>query len=546
MISASSNGGPGSPDRPSDRSTRFPDVISLPLGTLARHRARLLEPSTAVRAHDGSWPLSTAYRADSLLLPAREAQGLLPEEPNDYNRALEALGVELRPSGDEGWRDSVRRVHPDLPVPVPLVTRQDQVTDRPPDPWAALVTLRRAFGDKRGSEIGLNHLVLSASVTVEGAPINHGGNVDGAPINHGGGMGDGRITLYTGSRNPVAMLGKQPARRRPADLPGKRRPVVAVLDTGIGRHDWLTVGPVGMDPVVEVSPAFQQDLAVHEPGAGTPHPLLAPEDQPDEIQPLLGFTDSHFGHGTFVAGLVHQMCPDARILSLRVLETDGCSTEGSVLFALDWLRRRVADAIADDTPDQLVDVVSLSLGFYPETATPSDVLQISAAIERLTDLGVLVVAAAGNDATTRPFLPAAFGQDSSATTGNPLLAAIGALNASGVTTAAFSNHGPWVCRWAPGNALVSTVPMVEGVATGGFQKLDGAGVGPRWRTGPDPDDLRTGFAVWAGTSFATPVVAGLLANALCDSDAAARSFGADRAVRALELTDAELTERGWR
>lgn len=542
MTSASPTGGDVSPERPN----RIPEVINLAPETLVRHRARLLEPPTALRAPDGSWPLSTAYRADSLLLPARVAQNLVPDQPNDYNRALEPLGVELRPSGDEGWRENLRRVDPELPVPVQLLARVDGVSDRAPDPWTALVRLRRAFGtDQRGRQIGLNHLVAAASVTVEGAPVNHGGQVDGAPVNHGGGMGESRITLFTGSRNPVAMLGKRPVRCPAAKLVGERRPVVAVLDTGIGTHNWLPVGPVSADPVVEISEPFQQALAAHEPWL-TPHPLVEPADDPDAIRPLLGLTDSHFGHGTFVTGLIHQMCPDARVLSLRVLESDGFSTEGSVLFALDWLRRRVKDAIDNDKPDQLVDVVSMSLGFYPETATPGEVQQFADAVKRLTDLGVLVIAAAGNDATTRPFLPAAFGSELTGANGNGLVAAIGALNASGFTTAAFSNAGPWVWRWAPGNALVSTVPMWEGAANPGMGKLDGGGVSPRMRTSPDPDDLRTGFAVWAGTSFATPVVAGLLAESLARDPETGKAFGGERARRALRLTDLRLEDRGWR
>ncbi|MGH3880883.1 MAG: S8 family peptidase [Actinophytocola sp.] len=541
MTSASSTGGGAPPERPN----RFPEVFSPSPETLARHRARLLDPPTALRAPDGSWPLTTAYRADSLLLPAREAQSLRPEEPNDYNTALESIGVELQAPGEPGWLENLRRVDPELPVPVQLVTRSDAATDRAPDPWSALVRLRNAFGeDLRGRQIGMNHLVTAASVTVEGAPVNHGGQVDGAPVNHGGGMGESRIALYTGSRNPVAMLGRRPVRRAAAQLVGARRPVVAVLDTGIGRHDWLPVGPLGTDPVVEVSEDFQLELAAHEPWL-SPHPLVDPADQPDVVRPLLGLTDSHFGHGTFVTGLVHQMCPDARILSLRVLESDGFSTEGSVLLALDWLRRRVEHAIEHGLPDQLVDVVSMSLGFYPETAAPGEVQQVADVIKRLTDLGVLVVAAAGNDATTRPFLPAAFGADPVGGTGNSQLAAIGALNASGVTTAAFSNDGPWVRRWAPGNALISTVPSWQGAANPGVGIPDGGGVGPRMRTSPDPDDLRTGFAVWAGTSFATPVVAGLIAESMAGDPETNKRFGTERAHTALKLTDIRLEERGW-
>jgi subtilisin family serine protease len=539
MTSASPNGKPT--DCGPDRSTIFPDVVSLPPDVLTRHRVRLLDPSTAVRTAEGHWPLSTAYRADRLLLPASEVPGLIDDQ-NEYNKALDRLDVALVPSRQE----SLHKVHPDLPVPVPLVARNRTVMDRPPDPWAALVALRRHFGeDHRGARVGLDHLTVAASVTFEGAPVNQGGAVGGVPVNQGGSMGDGRVALHSGNRNPVAMLGAAPNRRPVESLPGSRRPVVAVLDTGIGPHPWLTGNPPPSDPVVEVSLDFQAALAAHE-GSGPGQLLGTPDDEADRVQPLLGLTDSHSGHGTFCAGLVHQMCPDARVLSLRVLHSDGYSTESSVLFALDWLRDRVERAIADGEPDKLVDVVSLSLGFYPETADPAEVTQVSDAIARLTALGVLVVSASGNDATTRPFLPAAFGLTAGGD-GNPLLAAIGALNASGHTTAAFSNHGPWVLRWAPGDALVSTVPTWEGAAGPGLETVDGNGAGPRLRTAPDPDDLRTGFAVWAGTSFATPVVAGLVATAMVeDREVGGTDFGKERARLALEAADRELNDRRWR
>ncbi|HEY7595065.1 MAG TPA: hypothetical protein VH969_18075, partial [Actinophytocola sp.] len=252
---------------------RFPEVISFPPDTLARHRARMLEPPTALRAPDGSWPLTTAYRADSLMIPATDARRLLSEEDNEYVEPLRQLGLRLRPAADEGWRENLRVVHDDLPVPFQLVTRDDAVGPGATDPWSALVRLRQAFGTEPGRRVGLNHLVAAASVTVEGAPVNHGGQVEGNPVNHGGGMGQSRIALYTGSRNPVAMLGRRPVRAPAGDLVSLRRPVVAVLDTGIGPHPWLPIGPIGADPVVEISDAFQLALAAHEPWL-TPHPLV--------------------------------------------------------------------------------------------------------------------------------------------------------------------------------------------------------------------------------------------------------------------------------
>ena len=35
------------------------------------------------------------------------------------------------------------------------------------------------------------------------------------------------------------------------------------------------------------------------------------------IDPLEGLMDPYFGHGTFIAGLIHQVCPDARICRSR-------------------------------------------------------------------------------------------------------------------------------------------------------------------------------------------------------------------------------------
>lgn len=546
MTSAFPNG-----DRPRDEPPRrnplIPDAIAIPPEVLARHRARVLDPATAVRPATGGRPYSTVYRADTMLVPAADVRQLLadPENSNEINRHLTEVGLELRPSRDEDWAGNISRLPDTLGVPVPLVRRDGATADRAPDPWAALVWLRDRLAG-RVKNYGLDHLLMSASVAVEGAPVSNGGSVGGVPVSNGGSVG-GAIALYTGSRNPVAMLMPQPVRPSAKQLAGSRRPVVAVLDTGIGDHPWWgDLQNPGADPIVEVSQDFQDLLAaqeVNDPNMAEPYPLDLPWEERNLVQPLLGLLDSHAGHGTFVSGLVHQLCPAAKILSLRVLHSDGYSTEGALLLALNHLAERVESG----DPDLMVDVVSLSLGFYPETTDPSQVAQVLMAIDRLTQNGVLVVAAAGNDATTRPFLPAAFGQGTGGAAGGvELLSAIGARNAPGLTTAAFSNWGEWVSRWAPGNALVSTVPIWEGAAGPGLSYPDPLGLGPWVRTAPDPDDLRTGFAVWAGTSFATPVVAGLLANALAtDEQCAAATDVSGRARRALEATDEELARRHW-
>jgi hypothetical protein len=96
--------------------------------------------------------------------------------------------------------------------------------------------------------------------------------------------------------------------------------------------------------------------------------------------------------------------------------------------------------------------------------------------------------------------------------------------------------------------VVSTVPVWEGAADGGLSLLDAAGLGPDVRTASDPDDLRSGFALWAGTSFATPVIAGMLANTLTTAKACeiGTSAAVGRARDALKAVNTQLVDRGWK
>jgi hypothetical protein len=132
---------------------------------------------------------------------------------------------------------------------------------------------------------------------------------------------------------------------------------------------------------------------------------------------------------------------------------------------------------------------------------------------------VLVVAAAGNDATTRRFYPAAFAAAPSVNGGGPPVVSVGALNPNG-SKALFSNDGSWVHHWATGAAVVSTYPIdVQGSATPDHD------VPGRHRDSLDPDDFKAGFAVWDGTSFAAPLGAARLADALLRDAATDPSLG---------------------
>jgi serine protease len=159
------------------------------------------------------------------------------------------------------------------------------------------------------------------------------------------------------------------------------------------------------------------------------------------------------------------------------------------------------------------------------------------------ECGVAVVCSAGNDATARPMFPAAFAPWADGKGGVPAsktmvpVTSVGALNPNG-TDALFSNAGPWVRAYAPGAAVLSTLPSTF---QGGLQPAARTEAYMRVRESIDPDDFRGGFAVWSGTSFAAPLFAGRLAERLVDKVDPAhddRSTAVERAWKALtEITD---------
>jgi subtilisin family serine protease len=159
-------------------------------------------------------------------------------------------------------------------------------------------------------------------------------------------------------------------------------------------------------------------------------------------------------------------------------------------------------------------------------------------LEMMGECGTLVVASAGNEATSRPMYPAAFAPWSDDEGGGaatrsdclPVLS-VGALNPD-ASTALFSNGGPWVRAYQPGAAVVSTMPPLQG----GYEPLARVTAFGRQREAIDPDDFTGGFAVWSGTSFAAPLMAGRIAARLLHSMPAAS--GGD--------TQAAAVARGWK
>jgi subtilisin family serine protease len=169
------------------------------------------------------------------------------------------------------------------------------------------------------------------------------------------------------------------------------------------------------------------------------------------LDPLLNTSGGASAHGTFCAGLLVAIAPDATIMPLRAFDDNGNSDLFTLAKAIRYARKNGAQ------------VVNMSFG----TLTDAKVLR--EAIEYAKAGNVVLVASAGNNNTSAPQYPAAYN-------GALGVAATDLLDRK----ASFSNYGGYVFVDAPGKHIISAVP-------GG------------------------GYAMSDGTSFSAPMVAGMAA-----------------------------------
>jgi hypothetical protein len=509
--------------RPIDGSP-WPGDIDPPLPTLdvlRRHGARLLDPTKAVVLPGQDDLRPTAYVANQLLVSTAGP---------DTERTVAALRDAARRLGldaadeypPDGPRSGLRRVRFAVP---PTIPRRRMVDPLPIlDAWRVLQLVRRRnLGAARA--VQLDHLVFADTGPAGGGTNPPSGpGTDGYhspnPFAGGGGQVPGGWD-YAG-RRPVRWLGPPP--HRADKLPSRRRPVVAIVDGGCAAHPWFA-DKRGV--VVRAMPAIGLD------GPG-------PEDRSDVVGPMDGALDAFCGHGTHAAGIVHQKCPDANIMPVRVFDNDGVVRESFLIQVLKELAT-VARQHIDGGQARAIDVVSLSLGTsYESTPVLDSRPALYEVLKELGDLGVIVCVSAGNCATRRQQFPAAFAPNSDGPVkvperGRVPVISVGALNLDG-SVALFSNSGPWVVHFEPGVSLVSTFPAFDGGMNPAAAAVDPSG---RPRRSIDPDNF-PGFAIWDGTSFAGPVLAGRLAQKLLD-----RSTAGSNTVPLDETDQAASVTRAW-
>lgn len=209
---------------------------------------------------------------------------------------------------------------------------------------------------------------------------------------------------------------------------------IAILDTGIDLQH----------------PAFSGRLSIL-PSSD----MISDTDVPDDIGPGLAW-----GHGTHVAGVINAIAPSAQLMPIRILDSQGRGNTFVLAYAIEY-------AIS-----QGADILNLSLGADCRSQILNEVIGDALA------QGVVIVAAAGNDADGVPQCPASM----------PGVLSVAAVEETRVR-AEWSNYGEWVSLAAPGVGITSTFPLgynVEITST-------------------------PGYASWSGTSMATPFVSGAAA-----------------------------------
>ncbi len=224
------------------------------------------------------------------------------------------------------------------------------------------------------------------------------------------------------------------------------------------------LSPLRLDRAWDYGKGAGVTVAVVDTGTDLDHPDLAGQlvTGRNVLNPAAPPQDDN-GHGTLVSGIVAAktnngrgvvgIAPSAKIMPIKVLDSTGSGSDADIAVGIDYARAHHAK------------VVNLSLGGTFDDPVLAD------AVAHAIAAGIVVVAAAGNDAAATVGFPAAY----------PGVIAVGATDHTGALTS-FTSYGPRIDVVAPGLDITST-------ALGATEA----------------------YSAESGTSFSSPIVAGVAA-----------------------------------
>ena len=206
------------------------------------------------------------------------------------------------------------------------------------------------------------------------------------------------------------------------------------------------------------------------------------------------------GHGTFVAGCVRVTAPEAKVHVVNAAQLLAKEDGIGAAFESDLadLVRKHLVADDDQPPLRVPDILVLNFAGTTQGGRPPVALAAlyDSVIQHVKEL--LILSPAGNEGDRRKNWPASFAW----------VVSVGGLAANWRDRASWSNHGHNVDVYAPGDRLVNAF------ATGHY--VCG------WDPLPHEVRIFKGMALWSGTSFSTPLVAGLVASRMSTTGQSSR------------------------
>ena len=320
----------------------------------------------------------------------------------------------------------------------------------------------------------------------------------------------------------IQVLPDRIIRNQAKGKPGPPPPTPVTFDT----RQVISLGVQRVGPPATGSDGTGIGIAVVDSGIDFNHPDLDPAPNAaasafNALSPGASCQDDG-GHGTHVSGIIAALnndigvvgvAPAATLYCVKVLGSDLTGTDSDLLAGMDWVLQHHAST------NPPIRVVNMSLGRPIDTANGETLSNsiFHPEIQSLYNLGIVVVASAGNDSSTEinTLVPAGFSEVlavASTTAANGIRTCIlGGYDIAPIPADAasvFTTDGTGVTISAPGEEWTDIVSL----PLSGCNGLQYGTLSTTLGTGGATRKLVPSLVEARGTSFSAPLVTGAVAR----------------------------------